>query len=709
MGSEHSITFLPSNRRLTVAAGTSLLKAARGAGLHVNASCGGAGVCGKCRVIIEQGEVEGGRSEKVSADDFAAGHRQACSALVQGDLTVRIPAESGLSGGVLATAVPERHRARMHSFEIETLKKEGIFELPVEKLCLELTPPSQGDNRADVGRMIQGLADQYDLHRMSTSLSVLRKIRRVMRERDFLITVTMGRPVNDKFRSQIVNVQPGCWSSRNFGLAIDIGTTTVYGQLLDLNSGKVLTEEGDYNPQISYGEDVISRIIYAEKPHGLAKMSELVAEVINNIIKRLLARAMPPYGLTEERITVDEINSVTIAANTTMTHLFLQLEPDNIRRAPYVPVSTFFSPFRASDLGLALPPHAVALLYPAVSSYVGGDIVAGVMGSGMYRTELLTLYIDIGTNAEIVIGNRDWLVCAACSAGPAFEGGGITHGMRAAAGAIEDFSLNPETFEPMNITIGHKPPIGICGSGLLIIVATLFEQGLINRAGKFNRIASPRPNPAGILSNTPLRGAEPSPRPSSAGTEPSPCPTSAGILSNTPLRGAELSPRIREGKSGMEYVLAWAAESGVEHDIVINEVDIENFIRAKAAIFAGAKTLLEEVGLKISDLEQVILAGAFGSYIDLDCAMTVGLLPEVEPDKVLYIGNGSLMGARMSELSNHIRKDVVEVVRKLTSFELSEVGSFKDQYVASLFLPHTDQGLFPGVAARLRLGKDDGV
>ena len=648
---EHTITFLPSNRTVTVASGTTLLKAARDAGLHINASCGGAGVCGKCRVVVEQGEVKGGRSEKLTVADHEAGVRQACIAQVSGNLRVRIPAESGISGGVLTTAVPEeRHRARIHHFEVESLKREGIFELPVEKLCLELTPPSQADNRADVGRILHGLADQYNLHRMVVSLPVLRKIRRVLRERDFLITVTVGRPVNEQFKSHIINVQSGCWSSRSFGLAIDIGTTTVYGQLLDLNSGRIITEEGDYNAQVSYGEDVISRIIFAESEEGLTRMSELVVSTINTIITRLLSRHVPPYGLTSEPITPDEISSVTIAANTTMTHLLLQLEPQNIRRAPYVPVSTFFSPFRASDLGINLPPHALALLFPAVSSYVGGDIVAGVMGSGMYRTELLTLYIDIGTNAEIVIGNRDWLVCAACSAGPAFEGGGITHGMRAATGAIEDFSLNPITFEPMLITIGHKPPIGICGSGLLIIVATLFEQGVLNQAGKFNRITS---------------------------------------------------PRIREGRSGVEFVLAWAADAGAEHDICINEVDIENFIRAKAAIFAGVKTLIEEVGLQISDLEQITLAGAFGSYIDLDCAMTVGLLPEVDPHKVMYVGNGSLMGARMSELSNHIRKDVVEVVRRLTSFELSEVPHFKDQYVASLFLPHTDMTLFPYVEQRL--------
>lgn len=647
---KHSITFLPSNRQVVVAAGTNLLKAARDAGLHVNASCGGAGVCGKCRVIVERGDVAGGRSEKLSSADYAGGYRQACVSCVTGDLTVRIPQESGISGGALATVVPERHRARMHVFEVESLKEEGIFAPPVEKFCLELTPPSTVDNRADVGRMLQGLADQYDLHRMVTGLSVLRKIRGVMRENGFLITVTVGRPVNELFKSQIINVQSGCWSSRNFALAIDIGTTTVYGQLLDVNSGKVLTEEGDYNAQISYGEDVISRIMHAERQDGLLRMSELVAGTINGIIAKLLDRTVPPYGLTEQPITLDEISSITIAANTTMTHLFLGLEPENIRRAPYVPVSTFFPPFRASDLGLNLPPHTLALLYPAVSSYVGGDIVAGVMGSGMYRTELLTLYIDIGTNAEIVIGNRDWLVCAACSAGPAFEGGGITHGMRAADGAIEDFSLNPQTYEPMNITIGNKPPIGICGSGLLIIVASLLENGLINQAGKFTAIQS---------------------------------------------------PRLRQGRNGMEYVLAWQQDAGVEHDIVINEVDIENFVRAKAAIFAGAKTLIEEVGLQLSDLEQVILAGAFGSYIDLDCAMAVGLLPELDHAKVVYVGNGSLMGARMSGLSNHIRKDVVEVVRKMTSFELSEVVSFKDQYVASMFLPHTDMGLFPQVAKRL--------
>jgi uncharacterized 2Fe-2S/4Fe-4S cluster protein (DUF4445 family) len=639
----HRITFLPSGLTVEAATGESLLKAARLGGIHINASCGGSGVCGKCRIILQEGTLAGGVSEKLSDSDLKQGVRQACTATIESDCIIMIPEESGRISGGLATAVPEHHRTQLYRYDIDELREAGIFQPPVEKLFLELPRPSAVDNMADAKRVIQALNNQYDERAMVISLSVLRKLRRVIREDDFRVTVTLSRPVKARNgKNFLVNIQAGNWTHRNFGLVFDIGTTTIYGQLINLNDGKIIAGDGDYNGQISYGEDVINRIIFAETPAGLTKMAELTGQTINSIIAKLLDKS------TVDR---DEITSITIAGNTTMTHLVLGLEPHSIRRAPYVPVSTFFPPMRASDIGLDLPQHCVALLFPAVSSYVGGDIVAGVMGSGLYRTEALTLYVDIGTNAEIVIGNQEWLVCAACSAGPAFEGGGITHGMRAAEGAIKDFGLNPDSLEPMNLTIANKPAVGICGSGLLVIIATLLENGIIDRSGKFRRDLD--------------------------------------------------SPRIREGRSGYEYVLAWEEENGTDHDIALNEVDIDNFIRAKAAIYAGIKTLVEEVGLQISDLEQIILAGAFGSFIDLDAAMTVGMLPEIEPAKVKYVGNGSLLGGRMSELSNHIRKDVVEVVGRMTSFELSEVNSFKDQYVAALFLPHTDLRLFPATAARL--------
>jgi uncharacterized 2Fe-2S/4Fe-4S cluster protein (DUF4445 family) len=283
---------------------------------------------------------------------------------------------------------------------------------------------------------------------------------------------------------------------------------------------------------------------------------------------------------------------------------------------------------------------------------VGGDIVAGVMGSGMYLDDRLTLFMDIGTNAEIVIGNKDWLACAACSAGPAFEGGGIKFGMRAAKGAIEDFSLDPSTWEPMLMTIGNKRPKGICGSGLIIMTAVMFELGLINNLGKFNR--------------------------------------------DLPTE------RIREDNGIWEYVLAWAQETQVERDITITEIDIENLIRAKGAIYSGCMTLLTEVGMGMADIDRIILAGGFGSYVDLEKAMTIGLLPEIAPEKVNFIGNSSLLGAKMSSLTNRIRRDVVEVTRSMTNFELSETPSYMDNYVAALFLPHTDMNPFPRLNARLK-------
>jgi uncharacterized 2Fe-2S/4Fe-4S cluster protein (DUF4445 family) len=334
-----------------------------------------------------------------------------------------------------------------------------------------------------------------------------------------------------------------------------------------------------------------------------------------------------------------------------MTQLMLGINPAYIRRAPYVPASTLYPPMRATDFGLDLPDHVTALIFPQISSYVGGDIVAGVMGSGMYRSEKLTLYIDIGTNAEIVIGNKDWLACTACSAGPAFEGGGIKLGMRATKGAIENFSIDPVTYEPMIITVDNVRPKGICGSGLITMVASLFESGVINSRGKFNRDLD--------------------------------------------------TPRIRETEGICEYVVVWKEESQIDRDVVLTEPDIDNLIRAKGAVYSGCQTLLEEVGLSITDIEHIILAGGFGSFIDLEKAMTIGFLPEIDTDKVTFIGNGSLMGAKMSSLTNRLRKDVGDVYKMMTNFELSETPSYMDHYIAALFIPHTDINLFPKLKIRL--------
>jgi len=636
--SQHDVTFLPYNRKITVNNGETLIRAAMEAGVHVNASCGGEGVCGKCRVLIESGTVNGGESERLSAADLENGYRLACQAAVTSDLTVRIPVESAVDTSALGTQVTPRQTARIQQMDFEELKEEGLFVPPVEKIYLELPQPNEQDHLPDVTRLVSFLDLQHDEHRLEVDLRVIRSMPDILRESEFKVTATLARPVRASGKTRIINVQAGDTTERNYAIAVDIGTTTVYGQLLDLKTGDILAEHGDFNGQISYGEDVITRIVYAEKPGGLEKLNAVVIETMNKIIGRIIKKA---------KIDAGDISTITIAANTTMTQLFLAVNPRYIRRAPYVPAATLYPPIRANDLGLELGDQVTALVYPQVSSYVGGDIVAGVMGAGLYRAEELTLYLDIGTNAEIVIGNQDWMACAACSAGPAFEGGGIEFGMRAAKGAIEDFSIDPVTLEPMNITVGNVRPRGICGSGLIIIVAVLFENGVINNQGKFTRDLD--------------------------------------------------TDRIRERNGVYEYVLAWQKDAQIDRDVVLTEIDIENLIRAKGAIYSGCMTLLEEVGMSVADIEHIILAGGFGSYVDLERAMTIGLLPEIDPDRITFIGNGSLMGAKMSSLTNRIRKDVGAVTRMMTSFELSETPSYMDNYIAALFLPHTDMNLFPGV------------
>ncbi|CAB1077068.1 ferredoxin [Alkalispirochaeta odontotermitis] len=638
----HTVKFLPYDMQIVVADGESVIRAAMEAGVHVNASCGGEGVCGKCRVLIEEGSVEGGISEKLSAEDREKGYRLACQAAVKSDLVVRIPVESTIDAGVLKMQAAPRRTAHIKEMNFEELKEKGLFVAPVEKKYLQLPAPTAQDNLPDITRLISYLQIEHDDHRLDVTLAMIRKIPQVIREDDFRVTATLVRPVRDVGKTRIINVQPGDTTDHSYAVAMDIGTTTIYGQIIDLISGEVLAEHGEFNGQISYGEDVISRIVYAEKPGGLAKINQVVINTINKILSRIIKKS----GVDQENIS-----TITLAGNTTMTQLMLAVDPRSLRRAPYVPAATLYPPIKAADLGMALADHVAALVYPAVSSYVGGDIVAGVMGSGIYRSEALTLYLDVGTNAEIVIGNKDWLACAACSAGPAFEGGGLKFGMRAAKGAIEDFSIDPVTLEPMIITIGNVRPKGICGSGLIIMAAIMFEMGIINNMGKFDRDLD--------------------------------------------------TPRIREDNGIYEYVLAWQDETQIDRDITLTEIDIENLIRAKGAIYSGCMTLLTEVGMGIGDLEHIILAGGFGSYVDLARAMTIGLLPELDPAKVTFIGNGSLMGARMSSLTNRIRKDVVEVTKKMTNFELSDTNSYMDNYVAALFLPHTDINQFPRLKARL--------
>jgi len=638
----YTVEFLPQNISVDVDENESLIRAAMEAGVHINASCGGTGVCGKCRVLIEEGEVEGGVSEHLSSEDRDQGYRLACLSTITSNLVVRIPVESQMETSRLNQKSMSRHTAKAMYTNVDELRENGLFIPPVEKIYLELDPAVEGDNQADVARIINHLRMHHDEHRLTMGLGMIRKVPDIIRKGDFKVTATIVRPVRKDGKNRIINIEPFDTSDRNFAIAVDIGTTTVYGQALDLHTGEILAQHGEFNSQISYGEDVISRIVFSEKGDGLKILHQKVVETINKIIGKIVKKA---------GIGVHEVSTITLAGNSTMTQLLLKINPSYIRKDPYVPASIMYPPFRATKIGLGLADHTIALIYPGVSSYVGGDIIAGIMASGMYMSEDLTLYMDIGTNAEIAIGHKDWMVCTAASAGPAFEGGGVKFGMRATKGAIEDFSINPENFEPMIITVGNVPAKGICGSGLITLAAKLLESGVIDSRGKFNQTLS--------------------------------------------------TPRIRKIDDIWEYVLVYKENTQIDRDIAITEPDLDNLIRAKGAMYSAALTLLEEIGLTVNDIQRIILAGGFGSFVDLESAITIGLLPELETDKVTYLGNGSLLGCRINCLTNSLRRNVAEVVNMMTNFELASTPSYMDHYMGALFMPHTELNYFPKVKARL--------
>jgi uncharacterized 2Fe-2S/4Fe-4S cluster protein (DUF4445 family) len=412
--------------------------------------------------------------------------------------------------------------------------------------------------------------------------------------------------------------------------------------MLDLVRGKVIAQAIDYNGQISYGADVIARIAQCRKPGGLEKLQKAAVETLNKLTWDMIKQAGKE---------LNDINHVVVAANTVMVHLLLGLDPQYLRLSPYVPTVTNPPLVKANELGIKAAEHAYVYAVPSVASYVGGDIVAGILGSGIYQRSKVTLYIDIGTNGEIVVGNRDWMVTSAASAGPTFEGGGIKCGMLATTGAIEDFELAGNG-EPVLSVIGGGKPSGICGSGIINMAAVLLQSGLITQAGKYS--------------------------------------------------AEKNNPRIRPGDDGYEYVLATAKQSATGKDIVFTEIDMTNLIRAKAALYAGYQTLIKSVGSRMESIDEVVIAGTFGSRLNMENAITIGLLPDLPREKFIFIGNGSLLGARLISFSTDLLRESRKVAAMMTNLELSDSAEFMTNYTAAMFLPHTDASLFPPVDTGVR-------
>ncbi len=424
-------------------------------------------------------------------------------------------------------------------------------------------------------------------------------------------------------------------SFKPYGLAVDIGTTTVVANLIDLKTGRFLNTCSRFNGQISCGSDVISRIVYAKDSKRQNHLKSLVTDTMNETIEELVSL---------ENISFEDIGCVSCAGNTTMIYLLLGLNPQPIRENPYTGAK-FETTFLAKDLGLKANSEALVYLVPGVSSFVGGDITAGVLSVGMYNSKEVSLYIDIGTNGEIALGNKDWLVASSCSAGPAFEGAGVKSGQRAIPGAIEKISIDSKTLKADFQVIGDKNPTGICGSGLIDLLAEMFRCHIIDRIGKINLDRQ--------------------------------------------------NHRLRVNKGNKEYVLVRAGEKGADKNITISEVDIDNLMRTKAAVYSGQKFLLESLNLSFEKIEQIFIAGSFGNYLDIKNGIAIGLLPDLPIEKFKFVGNGSLSGAQLTLLFHNFRVESSSLAGKITYLDLGSSAKFMDEYTAALFLPHTDLSLFP--------------
>ncbi|MCB2145077.1 MAG: DUF4445 domain-containing protein [Deltaproteobacteria bacterium] len=623
----HTVTFLPDGETVSIPGGSTLLEAAQTAGIHVNASCSGKGACGKCKLVVVAGEVGTAPTPLLTDGEKAKGYVLACQSRITGDVSVQIPEE------VLARKLKIAGMGQTVTNRVKGLVTE--IDPMLQEIPLTLAPPTLDDSVSDMDRLNRGLKKQgVDVARLNVGIKIMRQLAEAVRRDNWHITVSV---IRRKCANEILEVRPGNGQHPSIGLAIDVGTTTIVVYLVDMADGSVLAATAGHNRQADCGDDVINRIICAERD-GVKKLSRMALATINDLIGEALDSA---------GTKTDAIRNVVISGNTTMAHLLLQIEPRYLRRDPYIPTVSEFPILKAGEIGLKANPMAAVFIMPGPASYVGGDIVSGVLYTGFHREDPVTLFIDIGTNGEIVLGNKEWLMTAACSAGPAFEGGGIRWGMRAEEGAIERVTIDPQTLVPVLSTIEDAPPRGICGSGMIDLIAELLKTGIVDRSGQF-----------------------------------------AGGLDND---------RVRRQGDEWAYVLTFAEETSLEEDIVFTASDLKNLIYSKGAVYAGFSTLLGHAGMDFSMVDRMIISGGFGQYLNIEKAVTIGLLPDIDRSKFAYMGNSSIVGAYMALLSSNYRQEARMICSNMTYVDFSSNPRYMDEFTSALFLPHTDLKSFPNV------------
>ena len=616
--------------------GDNLLELARRANVAIDAPCSGNGSCGKCRVKLVSGELESIPSRHVSDEEWELGWRLSCNSKVLGDATVFVP------------DIASAYQSRMKTADLSSGKEVAIFEElqqglqqagvafynDYEALVLEMAEPTLDDTMPDNERLTWAIQAAAEVDEVKIPYCVMVKLAHTLREHNFRVCVK-GRHKGNVFECMDICAPD---DTLMLGCAIDIGTTTVTMVLLDLESGKILAKGSSGNGQIRYGADVINRIIESSRPGGKKKLQDAI---IKETLTPIIANLCKSIGVSARSIL-----RLSVGSNTTMNHLLLGVDADPVRMEPYIPSFFGWEGLLAGDLKLPAHPLAPVLIAPNIGSYVGGDITAGTLASLIWDKDEMSLFIDPGTNGELVFGNRDFMMSCACSAGPAFEGGDISCGMRATDGAVEACVIDRDTMEPELTIVGDEGQkcVGICGSGIIDIISELFRCSIINAKGLFVREGD----------------------------------------------------RVKRDEHGMgRYVLASADESDTGREVSINEVDIDNFIRAKGAIFSAIDTLLQSVDMTPECIDHVYVAGGIGSGINMKNAVNIGMFPDVELEKYSYIGNSSLTGAYAMCLSDPAAEKTAELAANMTYMELSTYPGYMDSFVAACFLPHTDASLFP--------------
>lgn len=634
MPSDVEVVFQPYGKRILVPLGTRILDVAKTLGIDISSLCGGRGTCGKCKVKVQRG-IEGlnplteRELDYLSEEEMESNFRLACQA------EVTIPS---------VIFVPERSRVGKQRLQTEGIEVAVEPNPLVRKYFLKLAKPTLHDVRSDEDRVLDALKEEYGRAELSFDFEVAKNLSIVLREADWAVTAVT-------WKDKIIAMEAGDTTSRCFGFAVDIGTTKLAGFLLDLNRGKVVSIAARMNPQIPLGEDVMSRITYTIMGgwDALNELQKAVVSGVNEMIEECCKRA---------NVKHEEIYELCFVGNTCMQLLFLGVWPRYVALSPYPPVLRRGVDINAARLGLKSHPNANAHYLPVIGGFVGADSVADLMAVKMLESNDIVMDIDIGTNTEIAIGNKDAVMIDSCASGPAFEGMEIKFGMRAATGAIEKMSIDPETLEVHYRTIEDTAPVGICGSGLIDALAELLKSGLIGLKGRFVEEMTKQTN------------------------------------------------RLRRGPDGWEFVIAWKNEAGTDADIVITQADIRELQKAKAAMHTGSEILMRRMNVTERDINRLYVAGAFGNYIDPENARTIGMYPELPIEKIHFVGNTAGTGARMCLASKEIREYAEEISRKVKYYELAVDPDFETEYIKALYLPHADLNKYPITKELLqRLGR----